>query len=152
MPYAVIGDVQGMMAQFTISATTKPTTTQAEAIIEDISYEVDTHLAAAGVTVPVTAPDYFLAWLGRVTGYGSVAAILKSMFPAASGAGETPAYAFWEARYRAALKGIDDGTLLPAGVTSTDRIGPSTYLTRFPEEEYDLGVNAEPFFKRRQVW
>lgn len=154
MAYATIDEVQGMMAQFTISSTSKPSTTQATAIIDDIGYEVETHLAGAGVTVPVTEPSYFLGWLGRVNAYGAVAAILKSMFPSAVGAGETPAWAFWETRYRNALKGIDEGDLIPPGITSTSRVTPSTFFTRYPTEgRSDLvGTPGESWFTRSKIF
>lgn len=143
-----MADVQGLMGKFTISAGSIPTTTQAQRIIDEVSAEVDAHLLGIGVTVPVTAPAQFLGWLGLVNAYGATAAVLKSMFPAATGPAETPAYAFWEARYKAALKSIDDLSIIPGDVVATHRIAPSTYLTRNPSIEENLGDIAEPFFKR----
>src|SRR3989304_5814371 len=99
MAYAVIADVQALLPKFTLGAATKPTATQATAIINDVSVEIDAALAGAGYAVPVTAPSWFVDYLGLVNQYGAAAAILKAMFPeAAGGTDQTPAVdAFWGA-------------------------------------------------------
>ena len=155
MPYAELSDVQALLAKFTVGGTTKPTVTQATAIIRDVSAEIDAALAGAGFAVPVTAPAWFVNYLGLVNQYGAAAAILKSMFPEAAGATEqTPAvYAFWESRYQKALKALRDGSAIPPGLAAgSAQVTPSTYFTRNPDEEEDLGVIAEPFFKRSTVF
>lgn len=149
MSYATLAETQQLISKWTLGATTTPTATQAQAIVDEISYEVDAKLAAGNVsTIPVTEPAYFLGYLKLVNMYGAAAAILKSMFPASVGAGETPAWAFWESRYQKALKALEDGSALPPGVTTSVRISPSSYGTRYPLEDAEIGVNAEPFFKR----
>jgi hypothetical protein len=154
MPYAVLADVQGLVAQFAISASSVPNSTQVTTIIDDTSDEIDVRLAAAGYTAPATAPPYFLDWLGHLNAYGAAAAVLKSAFPDATGPGDTPAYAFWEARYQAGLKAITDGTAIPDGVvgSSPNVITPSTYFTRNPEADEAIGAIAEPAFTRRKVF
>lgn len=147
MSFATVADIQRLMAQFPITSSGKPTSTQIESILADTEHEVNTHLSSAGVTVPVTAPDYFLNWLGLLASYGATAAVLKSMFPNATGPAETPAYAFWEARYKLGLKGIDDGTLVPSDLITSHRVKPSTYFTKNPGGEESLGVH-EPWFGR----
>ncbi len=152
--YTTLDNVRGLMAQFTISATTKPTETQAQVIVDETADEINAKLASAGVTtVPVTTPTYYTGWLGRVNAYGAAAAILKSMFPAAVGAGETPAWAFWEKRYQEALTKIGSGDGIPPEILSGARIRPSSYFTRYPTEEVDLSQsNSEPFFRRRKTF
>jgi hypothetical protein len=153
MAYATLSEVQELIAQFPITASSAPDTTQATEIIADISDEVDVRLAGAGIAVPVDTPEYFLRWLGVLTGYGSAAAILKSMFPAAVGPGETPAYAFWEERYQAGLKAITDGEIsAPDTPTGSGFVEPSTYLTRNPDTNEDIGVNAEPLFSIGKIY
>ena len=155
MAYAVIADVQALFPKFTLGAATKPTTTQATAIINDVSVEIDAALAGAGYAVPVTAPSWFGDYLGLVNQYGAAAAILKAMFPEAAGSADTtPAiYQFWESRYQRALKALRDGSAIPAGLAaSSAQVMPSTYFTRNPDEEEDLGDIAEPFFKRSTVF
>lgn len=147
MSYATITDVQDLIAQFPITTTSKPNTTQVTAIIADTSNEIDVRLSGAGFAVPVTTPGFFLAWLKRLNAYGAAAAVLKSMFPDAVGPGDTPAYAFWEERYQAGLKAITDGTVSPEGwAAGANQVMPSTYFTRNPDAEEVLGDIAEPMF------
>lgn len=147
--YAQIESVRRLMAQFVLGASTKPTDAQVETIIADMEQEVTTYLEAANVVVPVTTPQHFVDWLGLLVSYGATAAVLKSMFPSASGPAETPAYAFWESRYKAGLKGLQDGSLIPpTAETLSKKIRPSTYFTRNPNIEENLGTIAEPFFGR----
>lgn len=146
MAYATVPDVERLMAQFVIGSSTKPTETQVETIIADTEQEINAILAGRRITVPVTQPTEFVGWLKLLVSYGATAAVLKSMFPSAAGPGETPAYAFWESRYKAGLKGLSDGTLLPAEYQTG--IKPNTYFTRNPSSEESLGDIAEPWFKR----
>ena len=148
MAYGTLADVQGLLAQFTIDAASKPTATQAGVIVTDISNEIDGRLSGAGFTVPVTMPTYFVDWLALLNAYGAAAAVLKSMFPDAIEEGKTPVYAFWEARYKDGLKAISDGSVSPPeSPTNSNVVIPSTYLTNNPDEELDLGAIAEPMFK-----
>jgi hypothetical protein len=145
---ATVEDIERLMAQFSISATSRPTKPQIDTIILDTEHEVNTALSGANIMVPVSSPQYFVNWLGLVVSYGATAAVLKSMFPSASGPAETPAYAFWEARYKAALKGIVSGDLIPGDVPkSTKSVRPSNYFMRNPTSEEDMGIH-EPWFKR----
>jgi len=151
--YATLDDVRGLIGQFTIDATSKPTATQAQVIVDDTADEIDVRLAGAGFLVPVTAPAYFLDWLGLLNGYGAAAAILKSKLPDATGQGDTPAYAFWEARYQAGLDDISSGTVgIPDAATGTGLILPSTYFTRNPDVEEATGAIAEPMFTIGKVY
>lgn len=153
MAYATMVDVQDLIAQFPITASSAPTTTQATLIMTDTSAEIDARLSAAGVTVPVTAPASYLRALALLNSYGAAAAILKSMFPAAVGPGETPAYAFWEKRYQDGLAALSGGTSVPPDVTDNlNFVLPSTYLTVNPDAEYELGDIAEPLFPLSKVY
>lgn len=154
MAYADLTGVQALISQFTIGVSTNPTSTQATAMIADVSNEIDVHLASAGfTTVPVVAAGYLLEWLKALNEYGAAAGILKSAFPDAVGPGDTPAYAFWEERYQAGLKFIDDGKLSVPDVTSDSAaVLPESYLTRNPDAEEDIGVIAEPLFSIGKVY
>ena len=146
MAYAAIGDVTARMAKFTVSSTTKPTTAQVTEFLDDISGEIDVHLAAKGCTVPATTPVYFMDWLKGVCANGTAALALKSMFPDAYGPAETPAYKFFESMYTSALESIDDGMAIPPDlITGVGYVAPSTYLTRNSEEDEDLGTLANKF-------
>lgn len=151
MSYAVIADLQDLIAQFPISVSSTPTTPQATTILTDISNEIDTRLSGRGILVPVTTPTSFVRALALLNAYGSAAAVLKSMFPGAVGPGETPAYAFWEKRYQDGLANIVE--LIPVdAVVNAAWIEPSTYLTRNPNVEESLGDIAEPLFSMAKVF
>lgn len=151
MAYATTPDIERLMAQMNIGSTSKPNKTMVDTIIVDTEHEVNMVLSSKDIDTPVTAPAIFVGWLKLVVSYGATAAVLKSMFPGATGPAENPAWAFWEARYKAALKGIRDGDLIPAEVPRNRSVRPSTYFTAHPSEEVDLGIH-EPFFKRSQQW
>lgn len=151
--YATLADVQGSGAQIVLNATSKPTDTQAQKIIDDTAAEINVRLGGAGYAVPVVTPTEAVQWLGFVNVYGALAAILKSKFPDATGEGDTPAYAFWEKRYQDALDDISNGVIsFPTTPTGTGHITPSTYFTRNPDEEEFLGEIAEPMFKKSDVY
>ena len=156
MSYALLARVQGMIATITIDASSVPTSTQATQMIDDVSDEIDAVLGGVGVSVPVTAPSWFLNRLALLNSYGAAAMILKSAYPEASGPGENPAYAFWESRYKEGLKAIRSGQDVPASlITSGENQGmqPSSYFTRNPDEEEELGdLEGASLFKIGQVF
>lgn len=155
MAYAAISDIQGLMAKFTIGASTKPTTTQVTTIITQVSAEIDSVIAGAGYAVPVMAPAWFLDALKILNGYGAASAVLRSMFPEKSGAGEAAVAmeSYYATQYQRGLKRLETGAAIPPDLaTGTAQVTPSTYFTRNPDAEEDLGDIAEPFFKRDTVF
>ena len=155
MAYAVLADVQALFPKFTVGAATKPTDTQAGVIITDVSAEIDSVIAGAGYAVPVTAPAWFLDALKLLNAYGAAAAVLRSMFPDRAGAGEASAALeiFYAAQYNRGLRRLASGESIPPGLAAgAAQVTPSTYFTRNPDEEEDLGDIAEPFFKRSTVF
>jgi hypothetical protein len=145
MAYATADEVQALMAQFPIGSGSKPDKVAIETIIDDTASEIDSLLASVDLAVPVTTPAHFVRTLARVNAYGTAAAVLKSMFPASVGPGENPAWAFWEKRYQNWLTWLREGEGIPPDVPSgAASVGPSTYFTRNPEEEENLGTIAEP--------
>ena len=149
MTYAVIADVQGVIPKWILDGSSTPSNAQATAIIDAVSEEIDTVIAARGITVPVAAPAHFLAGLVMLNVYGGAARVLRAMFPDATGPGETPAYAYWEKQYDEGIAGLKNGSAIPASVEAAGvYVDPSTYFTRNPDTEEDLGEIAEPTFRR----
>src|ERR1044071_4377765 len=144
--YAALELVQGLISQFPIGNNSNPSRDQAEKIILAISQEMNGYLGVH-TTTPVTTPAYFVSWLEAVNSWGAAAAILKSMFPNTTGAGENPAWSFWQKKYEAAIKSLQDASGIPEDLLTVSRLKVSTYYTRNPGGEEDLGF-AEPFFKR----
>lgn len=154
MAYAALVDVIGLFPHFAdLGADTKPSRKAAADMVTHIDNEVNVALAGANYTTPVTAPQFFVDWLKVVVAYGAGAAILKEMFPAATGPGENPAFAFWEGRYKTSIKGIMNGSLVPPTVAATGAFtAPSTYFTRNPDAEEDLGDIANPGLEVAKEW
>ena len=142
------------MAKFAITSTSKPSSAQLSTINTQMSNEIDVALSASGVAVPVTSPAAFLGWLVLLNAYGAAAAVLQSMFPDGSGpANARESVAFWEKRYQTGLAGIKDGSLIPPdALTNAGALAPSTYFTRNPDDEEDIGALADPFFRRDKVF
>ncbi len=145
--YTTETKVEALIAQFAISGTSAPTSTQLTTILEDVAGELNTCMAAQGLVVPVIAPNYFLDWLEGLASAGAAARALKSMFPGATGPAETPAYSFWQRIYDNGLKMIKSGDAIPPDADTTGVIAPSTYGTGHPTSDEDVGENAEPMFK-----
>lgn len=154
MSYCDEAAVESRMAKFPITATSKPNQTQVLSQIEDIGGEIDSALAARGVTVPVEGPPRFLRKLKALNAYGAAAGVLKSMFPDTVGADETPAYAFWERRYRDGMAELKDGSGIPDTVigTTSGYVAPSTYFTNNPDTEVEDGDISGSFFTRAKVF
>lgn len=138
--YATLAELKGALAYLTIGASSVPNQTQVQTLIDDTSSEIDTVLGGRGITPPVTTPAHFVRRLALLNVYGAAAATLKAFFPEARGAGENPAYAFWEARYREGLKALRTGDDIPTDVGGGDEsLLPSSYFTRNPDQEETLG-------------
>lgn len=155
MAYAALSDINGLIAKFAVTASTKPTNTQATTIINDVSAEIDSVIAGAGYAVPVTSPTWFLDALKILNGYGAASAVLRSMFPEKSGAGEAAVSmeSYYATQYQRGLKRLETGAAIPPGLAvGTAQVKPSTYFTRNPDAEEDSGDIAEPFFKRSTVF
>jgi hypothetical protein len=154
MAYAAVSDVQALMAKFTIDANSKPTTTQVTSMINDISGEIDAVLAGRGLTVPVTTPTYFVDALTMLNTYGAAVLVAQAMLPDRAGAAEASSaiYTVWDQRYRTGMAALRDGEGIPPTAPASGRIQPSTYFTRNPDSEEDLGDIAEPTFTRSQVF
>lgn len=156
MAYAALTDVQGLVAKFPITPTSKPNETQVGTIITGIAAEIDTAIANAGYAVPVASPASFLEYLTLLNAYGAASAAIRSIFADKTGSAEGfegGIEAYYAAQYAKGLASLRDGSGIPPGVSTTSAsIGPSTYFTRNPDAEEDLGDIAEPFFKRETVF
>jgi len=153
MAYSDVNDVRDLLGKFTLSGTSKPTEAQATGLLDQVAAEIDSVLAGAGYSVPVAAPDYFVSSLKLLNSAGAAAAILRIMMPDAAGAAETPAAGFWAQWYRDGLARLKDGSGVPPDViTNAASVAPSSYFTRNPDVEEDLGDIAEPLFKIGTVY
>lgn len=153
MAYAEIARIQGLIPKWTISDSTTPNTDQAEQIIDDVSDEIDSCLAAASVMVPVTTPAYFMDRLALLNAVGAAAAIARAMFPDTTGPGETPVFQFFWNWYKQGKDALTNKKGIPPSLLSGgSSVQPSTYLTRNPDTNEDIGDIAEPRFTRDEVF
>ena len=110
-------------------------------------------LTGRGVVVPVSADDddEFTEFLGVIVADGASALVLKSWFPEAAGPAQSPAYAFYQARYKDGKKALMDGNY-PSGLPTTDKsVPPSTVLTRYPGGVPYSRITG-PVFRIGQEW
>jgi len=154
MAYAALADVQALLPKWNIDANSTPTATQVEQFITDVAGEVDAILSSQGLTVPVTEPASFLAWLGLLNALGAGALAAAGMFPGSAQAGPegTPLASFLQARYKVGLDRLVKGTGIPEAAVRTSNVTMRGYLDQHPDEEVDLGDIAEPFFTREKVF
>jgi len=154
MAYAELSDVQALMAKLPLTDSTTPTSAQATTLIGQVSAEIDSVIAAAGYAVPVTSPGWFVTALKLLNAEGAASRILRAMFPQSRAAtdGSPSEYALYARNYADGLRRLQGGNGIPPdAVTNSGSIGPSTYFTRNPMQEEDLGDISEPTFKRSQV-
>jgi len=135
MAYATVANVQGRIARHVLTASTPVTTTQVGEFIDDIDAEINGVLIKLGYAVPVSEPAWFMTRLRALSSDGSAAITLKSLFPEATGPGGSPAYAFYDKRYRDGIKMLLDGAHPKASSSAV----ASTYFTENPDEEATLG-------------
>lgn len=110
MPYCTITHVRGLNPTRTYDATTKPTTTQVETMIDQIAAEIDTTLGGRGITVPVTDPTELVTYLQLVNAWGAAAEAESAMFPGST-AKRTYHYHELRARYEKAMAWLMNGNI-----------------------------------------
>lgn len=117
MSYCTITDIRALNPQRTYSAVTTPTATQVEAYITQIAGELDATLLGRGLSVPVSTPAEFVAFLLQLNAVGAAARAEQAMFPEAKGLGTTPAAQVLWKQYQDGLKWLREGKL-PTGTTA----------------------------------
>ena len=119
--------------QLTITATSKPNTTQAQALLDKINARVDSFLNGAGYRVPITGPQS-VTILKEIVISGAIAQILKAMYFGIRNPDEIGANQAWR-EFQDRLKAIadpNDPTRLPDA--ALDQQGDKRTL--------DLGADA----------
>lgn len=124
----------------TLSTSTKVSAAQLATMIDDVEAEINVALSALGYTAPYTEAGAFLTWLGKVATEGAASSLLAAWMMDAAGPQSETSGAKFERRYRDALKGIRDRSMVPAGVGESTGSRPGGLTT------------AEPLFTRDQVF
>lgn len=115
-----------------LSATTKVNTADLARMIDDVESEINVALSAVGYTAPYTEPGAFLTWLGKVATEGAAATLLTAWMMDAAGPQSETSGAKLERRYRDALKGIRDRSMVPASVAESSGSRPGGLTTADP--------------------
>ena len=104
MGYCTASEVEALVG-FAATATTIPTTTQISTWIDQISAEIDTELAAQGVSTPVATPANAVLTLALYATCG-VAALVEGAQYTQARPNESTRGAAWQKKYDAFLESI----------------------------------------------
>jgi phage gp36-like protein len=107
--YCTHSDIYAALPSVAVeSSGTVPTETQLDAMIVDVSAEIDGVLRSRSYTLPISDADS-LAYLKTVCVYGTAAMMLQAKFMEDGSEGGAE---FWETRYRKALDDIRSGAVV----------------------------------------
>lgn len=150
MAYCTNADVAAQnSARTPYSVSTTPTSTAVDDFIDQIAGEIDTRLAAKGVSTPVAAPATFVAWLLNLNALGAAALAEMAAYPEADGGqGSTPqGERLWK-MYQQGLAAISKGDAIPPeAVTTSERLLARSWQTENPEDD---GSYEQPQVRARQ--
>jgi len=128
--YCTITDVQTLNPKRTYNVSSTPTQPQVETIIDQVAAEIDTVLLGRGISVPVTSPTQFVAFLKGLNAHGAAAMAEMGMYPEASGMGATPhGQRLWNI-YNKMLDRLRTGDLPTAAQTGD----PRSFFEQYPDE------------------
>lgn len=116
-------------------------TTQVDEVLDGVAAEIDGVLASLGLTTPVTAPAALLSLVTSLNVWGAAAEVRRARFQDKGGPNAETAWRFFEDRYR---KGLDELSDRAVAIAS-GYVLPSSYTVANPDEDNDLGDNAEPW-------
>jgi len=152
MSYCALSDVQELIPKFSISATSTPTSTQVESLIDKIAVEIDAVLEAQGFTVPVTSPANFVLWLKNLNALGAAARAMQGMFPSTADKDSTPVWQTFRKDYQEGLEAIRNGDI-PAGLgKGADGLNAGSLYTsgaistdEYPEPVFRISSSGKEF-------
>ena len=136
-----------------LTTTTTPTLAEAADLLADVEALVEGELAGAGVTIPLTSPAAALAYVRRMVEYAFAAEVLKTRFPDTAGPGAESAWSFYEHRFHGMLDKMPAIiNALTGDVPVSSVLLPTSYGVENPDEDNDLGTNAEPGLSHDVSW
>lgn len=151
MPYCDTDDIVTRAARHPAPTSTSALTSiRLQDIIDGVAFDIDTKLLGCGFTAPVTSPAAMVAYLRALNTWGAVAEYLKARFVDQGGPNSESSWSFYEKRYTAGMDGLcarAEG-ILGAGTAITG----ASYWTRNPDDDEDLGANAEPRIAYAERW
>jgi len=133
--YCTITEVQALNPRRIYDANSTPTTTQVNALIDQIAVEIDAVLQAKGYTVPVTTPANFLNALKYVNAYGAGALAEAGMFPEVSEMGQTPHWKVLNDKYKDWMKQLRAGEIPRSLGIDSESIGAGSNYTEMTDQD-----------------
>jgi len=152
MAYCTIEDVQIFAAKFPLSASTTPTSTQVETLIDLTAAQIDSVLLSKGYTVPVTTPAAFVESLRLLNAQGAEAMALMAQFPGGASKDSTPQYQAMLDLYQAGLEALRNGEM-PSSLGKSATSGgmgslytsPSTNKSTYPDPIFSINSSGREF-------
>jgi len=135
MAYCTITEIGNLNPKRTYGAATTPTTTQVNALIDQIAVEIDAVLQAGGYTVPVTTPANFLNSLKYINAYGAAALAEMGMFPEVSEMGQTPHWKLLNDKYEGWMKQLREGEIPRSLGIDSESIGAGSFYTEMDDQD-----------------
>lgn len=138
--YCALTDVEARLRGAALSASSQPTTTEATAIMADVYAHINAAIASHGVTVPITTPASFLAWLVAVNADGAAAQVGALRFANVQNtSNDDRGLALVEKRFAEAMARLWDGSALPAELAVSSAKLPTSYSVEFPDDPAVIG-------------
>ena len=156
MSYAAPADITKHLGQFSrgFTATSNPTTADAQTFLDDISGEIDAVLNERGIVTPVTlatgAPQSFLDFLKVTNAIGVAAQIVAAIVPQVQGPTSTTYDEKLDAEYEERLGRLRTGMIPDLIVVGAGGALARSYWTTNPFTE--SGEEHEPAFTREMNW
>lgn len=145
MAYCTITEVQNLNPKRTYGASTTPTTTQVNALIDQIAVEIDAVLESQGYTVPVTTPANLVNFLKYVNAYGAAYLAEAGMFPETAEPGETAHWQMLKKVYDNYMKMLTEGKIPASLGIDEGSYGVASYYTEMSDQD-DF---PDPVFRKR---
>lgn len=157
MAYAAPADLSRHLGKFSagFTATSVPSTSDAQVFLDDIAGEIDAILNSRGIGTPVTlasAPQSFLDFLKVTNAIGAAAQIVAALFPHPQGPTGTTYETWLDEQYEQRLAGLRSGEAVPDVVlpgASGGSLARSFWTTNPTDDD---GNEHEPTFTRAMQW
>lgn len=157
MAYAAPGDLTRHLGMYAVrfTATSTPSTADAQTFLDDIAGEIDAVLGGRGLATPVTiasAPQSFLDFLKVTNAIGAAAQVVAALLPNQEGYASATYDQWLDRQYEERLKGLRDGSAIPDVVLpgATGGSLARSFWTTNPTD--DDGNEHEPVFTRGMQW
>ena len=149
MAYCSVSDVNNINVQRTYDSDSKPTSSQVNAMVDNVASLMDARLEAVGFTVPVVSAPKSQGLLKIINAFGGAAMAEEAIYEGAVTTDVRPKYVDLWKRYEAEMKRIEGNPLLLSDATWEDITSTrptSGSVTSYPQDNPDAD-GIEPRFE-----